>query len=81
MNEKVKFRIDSTNDLGIVTIIKTTYIEYRNKEIILDNHMKSYSPLDKETAKNDLPENLYNALVALWIPSVIDKFKDSLNEQ
>jgi len=66
MEIKTKTSITDMTSDGIISVLMQTYIEFNGQETVLENHQETLVPGQFERAKEILPDNQYNAVLALW---------------
>ena len=80
METKTRTSITDINSNGTVSVLTQTYAEYNSQEIILGNHREALVPGQFERAREILPDNQYNAVVALWTREVIEAYRSLMAE-
>jgi len=80
METKTRTSITGINSNGTISVLTQTYAEYNSQEIILGNHREALVPGQFERAREILPDNQYNAVVALWTREVIEAYRSLMAE-
>ncbi len=77
MQTEIKNRISITdiNSDGTCSILTQQYIAVGDTEHIINNHREALSPGQFDRAQEVLPDNLYAAIQAIWIPEVIAAYE------
>ena len=71
MDTKTKVSITDITADGTISVLMQTYIEFNGQETVLENHRETLVPGQFERAREILPDNQYNAVLALWTGVVV----------
>lgn len=59
---------------GIIEVLKETKMSYNDQDIVLERWRTTLSPLDKDYAKEVLPEYYYNICLSVWTNDIVEAF-------